>query len=237
MTRVMRCIPCVAFLALFAGRSSWAQESGGGATKENLDLPFDAIGDNEEEEEAPEIVSFYGQTLEADAFFYIIDRSGSMQDSGELAIAKREVIKNISEFSDRVQFGIFFFDRGLLKFPSSGQPAEANPGGKSSGISFVTSTQGGGGTCQQLALAAAIQMGSQSSSKRKVIVYLSDGAGTCSGADEGTYLRQTIASTSAQNWQRIQINTIGVLEMTALHEKFMKDLASTNGGSYTRITR
>jgi len=225
------------FLSLLGVHSVFAQE-GGGALKENLDLPFDAIGNNEDEEEAPEIVSFYGQTLEADAFFYIIDRSNTMQDQGELPIAKREVIKNISEFSDKVQFGVFFFDKGLLKYPGGGQPAEANPAGKSSAISWVNGTAGGGGTCQMPALSAALQMASQATAKRKVIVYLSDGGGTCpGGAEEPAYLRQTVASTSAQNWQRVQINTIGVLQMGQLQEKFMKDLASSNGGTYTRITR
>ena len=46
--------------------------------KENLDLPFDALGENEEEEDAPEVVNFYTVTLEGDGFFYIIDRSGTM---------------------------------------------------------------------------------------------------------------------------------------------------------------
>jgi hypothetical protein len=237
MHPMLRTVNGLLFLGMFGLRPTHAAD-GGGSLKENLDLPFDAIGDNEEEEEAPEIVSFYGQTLEADAFFYVIDRSGSMQNSGELAIAKRETIKNITEFSSEVQFGVFFFDKGVQKHPGSGQPAEANPGGKSGAISWVQGMAGGNGTCQQTALAAALQMASQATAKRKVIVYLSDGGGTCSGgADEATYLRQTITSTSAQNWQRVQINTIGVLELSTLGEKFMKDLAATNGGTYTRISR
>jgi len=235
MSRSVRLVGSAFLLSLVCAGWAFAQE--GGVAKENLDLPYDAIGLNEEEEDAPEVVSFYGQTLEGDGFFYIIDRSGTMQDSGELNIAKREVIKNVGEFSERVQFGIFFFDKGLLKFPTSGTPAEANPGMKSSAISYVQSTAGGGGTCGQAALSAALNMANQSSAKRKVIVYLSDGGGTCPGSDEEPYLRQTIAATSAQNWQRIQINTIGVLNLGQINEKFMKDLAASNGGTYTRITR
>ena len=93
--------------------------------KENLDLPFDAVGESESEEDAPEVVIFYGQQLEGDGFFYTIDRSGSMQDSGELGRAKQEVSRNVSEFSFRTQFGVVFFDSGLQRFPSSGRPVEA----------------------------------------------------------------------------------------------------------------
>ena len=93
-----------------------AQSLAGGALKANLDLPFDAglLNDDGEDEDAPEIITFYSQQYEGDGIFYAIDRSGSMQNSGELDIAKREVGKNIREFSNRVQFGIVFFDRGIM---------------------------------------------------------------------------------------------------------------------------
>jgi len=214
-----------------------AQSVGGAAIKENLDLPFDALGASEEEEDAPEIVTFYGTQLEGDGFFYVIDGSGTMRDRGELAIAKKEVIKNISEFSDRVQFGVVFFAHEIAKFPASGQPADASPGMKQSGINFVQSNQGSSGTCGQKAMAAILQMANQATSKRKVIVYLSDGGGTCdvnSAAEEAAYLQKQLALTTSQNYQRIQINTIGVLDLTPAGEAFMKQLASTNGGTYTR---
>lgn len=47
------------------------------ASKENLDLPFDAFGISEDEKEAPEVVFFYGQQYEGDGFFFCLDRSSS----------------------------------------------------------------------------------------------------------------------------------------------------------------
>ncbi len=237
---MLRWIQFAAFMMLLTSGTApavRAQATGGGLTKENLDLPYDAIGDAEEEEDAPEIVTFYGTNLEGDGFFYVIDRSSTMQDSGELSIAKREAIRNVTEFTEHVKFGIFFFDKSLVKFPGSGQAAEANPGMKSAGVNFIQSTPGGSGTCQIPALSAALLMANSCSSKRKVIVYLSDGGGTCNGADEAQYLQQALASTSAQNYNRIPINTIGVLTMPPLNEQFMRNLAATNGGTYTRINR
>ena len=75
--------------------------------KENLDLPFN-VGLVEKDR-----IHFYGSEYELDGIFYVIDRSGSMQDSGELDIAKREVVKNIRELSTDVEIGIVFFDRGI----------------------------------------------------------------------------------------------------------------------------
>jgi len=218
--------------------SAAAQElAGTAATKENLDLPFDAIGDNEEEEDAPEIVTFYGQQMEGDGIFYVIDKSWSMRDSGELDIAKREVTRNVQEFSARVQFALVFFDATPVKYPAGGMPAEANPGMKSAAISFIQAVTGNSGSCCQQGLAQGLRFANMATSKRKVMVYVGDGGGTCQGADEATYLRQTLGSITSQNYQRIQINCIGVLNPSALGVDFMKRLAATNGGNYTRITR
>src|SRR5262245_687158 len=204
MRQILTWVGCCLLCLVPVG--AWSQSLGGGAAvKENLDLPFDAIGENENEEEAPEIVSFYGTQLEGDGFFYVIDKSGSMQDSGELNIAKREVTRNITEFSDKVRFGIFFFSKDVVKFPQRGQAAAANPAMQASGTNFNQPAQSTTGSCPQAGLSAALLMASNCSSKRKVIVYLGDGGGTCPGSSEGEYLKQTLAAVAAQNWQRIQI--------------------------------
>lgn len=228
----------VAALVVLVASPAPAQDfGGGGATKENLDLPYDALGEESEEEDAPEVVTFYGEQLEGDGIFYVIDRSGSMGDRGELAIAKQELAKNIQEFSERVEFGIVFFDAGILKYPSSGMPAQANPGMKASAMSFVQSVQNGAGSCVQQGLATILRMANMATARRKVIVYLGDGRGHCQGGDETTYLKNALSSISAQNVQRVTINCIMVLDVSAIGEDFMKRLAAMNSGTYTVKTR
>jgi Mg-chelatase subunit ChlD len=230
MRSAPRLFALASFAAFLSTQSGWAQ------IKENLDLPFDALGQEEEEEEAPEIVNFYTTNLEGDGFFYVIDRSGSMQNSGELARAKSEVSKNISEFSSRVQFGIVFFDAGILKFPSSGQPAEANEAMKQAGKGWMNSVGGGSGSCCMQGILTGLQMANRAKARRKVVVYLGDGGGTCMGADENQYLAKALGTITAQNYQRVKINTIGVLEVTQVCESFLRKVAAANGGTYTRIS-
>src|ERR1041385_3427220 len=124
---------------------AFAQSSGGAATKANLDLPYDAAGSSDEDEEAPEVI-----------VFFCLDKSGSMKDSGKFGRLKQEVIKNITQFSDKVQFGIVFFDAGMSKFPASGRPADATPSLKAAGVAFVTSMQAGSGTCLKAALVTCL---------------------------------------------------------------------------------
>ena len=213
------------------------QTLGGGILKANLDLPFDAglLNDDTEDEDAPEIITFYSQQYEGDGIFYTIDRSGTMQDRGELTIAKREIRRNIIELSGRVQFGIVFFDRGIMKFPGNGRPTEADAAMKSSALSWLQSVQGGGGSCCQQGLVEALKFANASSSARKVVLYVGDGGGTCaaSGQGEDAYLQKTLAVVKSQNFQRAQVNAIGVLmQGRQRQEQFLKALAAGNGGTY-----
>jgi Mg-chelatase subunit ChlD len=229
--QVLGVIACLSFVS----NVSWAQEIGGGGNKANLDLPYDAGGDGTEEEDAPETILFYGQQYEGDGFFYTVDRSGSMQDSGELNRAKLEIVRNISEFSDRTEFGVNFFDGGIQKFPQGGKPASGSQ--KQAAIGWVHGTQGGSGSCCQLGLVTALQYANQSTAQRKVVVYVGDGGGTCHGQNEDSYLQQTMTVVTSQNYQRVQINTIGVLMQgrQPKHFNFLKQLAAANGGTYTTI--
>ena len=240
MNRLLRSLSILLFLCFSLGQTTLnAQTLAGGGLKPNLDLPFDAglFNDDTEDEDAPEIITFYSQQFEGDGIFYAIDRSGSMQNSGELDIAKREVSKNIREFSNRVQFGVVFFDRGIAKFPSGGRPTEANSAMKAAGLNWLQSIPGGGGSCVQQGLIEALKFANTSSASRKVVVYVGDGGGTCNGANEQTYLNQTLSVVKSQNYQRAQVNAVGVLQIGNIQDNFLRSLASGNGGTYTKIQR
>jgi hypothetical protein len=212
-----------------------ASGSGGTATKENLDLPFDALADSQDEEEAPEVIVFYGQQYEANFVAFCCDKSGSMNEGGKFQKLQREVIKNISQFSDKVQFGIAFFDASLTKFPNNGKPADANPAMKAGGLAYVMSSSPGHGTCSKAALEACLQFANQSSAKQKVILYLSDGRNTCNGADEASYSQQLLSDVASKNTQHVKINTI-CIATDDVGENFMRTLATQNGGKCSKVS-
>jgi len=220
--------------------TAFAQAGGGTgsvATKENLDLPFDAIGDSEDEEDAPEIIVFYGQQYEGDGIFFCCDKSSSMEGQ-KFAVLQKEVIKNVSSFSDKVQFGIVFFDAGLWKFPPSGRPAEANPAMKAAASSFVMSTATGHGTCAKAALVTALAFANQSTSKRRLIIHLSDGQNWCNGQDPSTYGPTVLTEVTAKNTSGVHINAICIGPAGGdVNEDWMRKLAAQNNGAYARIVQ
>ena len=217
----------------FGPATSLQAQEGGGGVKANLDLPFDAGGTNEEEEEAPEIVVFYGQQYEGDGIFFCCDKSGSMKEGTKFKKLQSEVTKNITAFSERVQFGMAFFDADLEKFPASGKPADASPAMKAAGIAYVMSQAADSGTCSKPALAACLTYAQQSTAKRKVIIYLSDGFQHCKGQDPAVYGREALAEVTQRNTARAQINAICI--GIDVDEAWMRKLAQQNGGSFARI--
>lgn len=236
MQSKLRMLVGLAVVALFVGQSAVVDGQSLGAVagrKENLDLPFDAgtFEGEDGEEDAPETIRFYGQQYEGDGVFFVIDRSGSMQDTGELKIAKKEVLRNISDFTNRVQFGIVFFDNGILKYPQGGRPAEANPAMKAGALNWVNSVSGGGGSCMSKGFVEVLKFANQSSADRRVVIYVGDGAGSCAGHVT------TLSIVKSQNYRRAQVNTIGVLDVSGENEQFMRRLAGSNAGSYTYVSR
>ena len=206
-------------------------------TKQNLDLPFDAGGTSEStDEEAPEVVVFYGQSFEGDGVFYCLDRSGSTAQ-GELNIEKRETVRNIMDFSPRVKFAVVFYSSDVMKFPSSGMPATATAGKKNAASAWVMSVVPGSGTCVQRGLFAALDFANRSTSKRNVVIYLGDGQTTCPGADHLAYAQRTLQEVRSRNSKNIQINAICVGAGSEVSEGFPRALAKMNEGQYSRITR
>lgn len=197
-------------------------------SKENLDLPYDAVGEGSEESDAPDIIIFYGQSYEGDGIFYVIDRSGSMQGSGELDIAKREVVRNITEFSSRIQFGIVFFDSNVLKYPSSGQPVDANSGNKQAAIGWVMGMPGGSGSAMSLGMFAGLEIANKASSDRRTLIYVGDGGG---------HSAALMGQIKGKNTGRAKINAVGVLDVSVDSRQFLQKMAQSNGGTYTEITR
>lgn len=181
-------------------------------------------------------MQFYGQWFEGDAIMYVVDRSGSMTDSGELDVAKREVIRNVSDFSAQSEFAIVFFDKLVISWPPGEKPVKADAGPKTAARSWVMSLSGGGGSCVKSGLLKGLSYADHSSKSRKVLIYVGDGGGTCVGMEKDYHVL-TLDRVRQVN-HGVQINAIGVLMKGRVSQReFLQKLARNNGGTYTEIVR
>jgi hypothetical protein len=209
-----------------------AQAGAGAATKQNLDLPFDAVGNQEEEEEAPEVIVFWNGQYEGDFFAFVVDKSSS--SAPVWTKIQSETAQIVRGFSERVQFGIVFFDATPVKFPPTGRPADANAAMKGAAQSMIMSTQTGHGSCYKEALIAALTFSQQSTAKRKQIIVLGDGEAYCNGVDVAQYSKETLSTVASRNTQRAHVNTIGYSGTGGINEEFLRALANQNNGSFRR---
>jgi hypothetical protein len=182
-------------------------------------------------------MDFYGQDFQADGVLYVVDRSSNMMDAGELAIAKREILRTIGGFPETVEFGIIFFDSGVAQFPPGGAPVRADAEAKLAATSFVQSIDWGQGSCCHVGLLAGLECANQSEAQRKVLIYVGNGGGTCTGSDEPEYLEETLAAVTSLNTHGVEIHCIGIVSPSTQGRHFMHRLAWDNGGSYTEIVR
>ena len=173
---------------------------------------------------------FFGHEFSADAVFFLIDKSGTMLDSGELTRAKNEVRKVVQAMPDGIRFSVIFFDANVFRFPASPEPAVASSETKASALNFINQIPGGAGTCGGSALHAALDFARLSGARRKLIFYLSDGGATCRGLDESEYWETTLEQVTLANSGLARIYTFAI-DSSTLGQSFLKDLAERNGGA------
>jgi hypothetical protein len=205
----------------------------GSATKENLDLPYNALGEGDEEELAPAIISFYGGTYEANSVVFCLDYSKSMRH-GHREIQTREIFKSIRDLSSGTKFDIVFYGAGVDLFRP--QLVKATKGNKVAALNDVSATPLSLGTCMGPAVRRALTLAKGSA--RAVVILAGDGKPTTcphtKGADKAAIRRQILAESATVNPGRsVTIHTIYVGDPSKRTEvEFMRKLSIVHGGTF-----
>ena len=219
-----RPIAMLLVLGLGLGAAGWAvaQTDGSGA-KRPLDLPSGGKGGDEDEEDAPETISFYGGEYEGDGFFWCLDKSCSMGWADDIGQLKAEMSTAISQLSDNSEFSIVAFSSGYIVW--SMVPKEANAGNRAAATAWVMALVADGNTCLAPAGVETIGIANQCDKDDKQILVLSDGEPNCPGPAE------TLSAMTSANWQHTPINTVYIASDSG-GITFMQQLAAMNGGTF-----
>jgi hypothetical protein len=185
--------------------------------------------------ECPPVLEYFGIEFQAGFVGFVIDRSGSQADRGELTRTKSVTIATIGTLPDGVQFGLSFVAGNRLTFPQDGAPATASPETRAAAIDFIESISGGVGQCATPGFLDVIEMAHGATTRAKEIFYVGDGSGTCPGQDEVFYLTEMERIVTAANDGFARIDTITTLPTGSLQMSHLQQLASENGGSYYEI--
>jgi len=238
MTRFLATRLSIVLLVTLGASFACAQDLGGqrvsAALKANLDLPYDALVErsSEDEEKAPQIVSFFGASYETEAIIFCLDRSSSMADAGGWEDLQRELARAVSELSEDTDFGLVFFGEDTKVYPESKKPARATEAEKKSALEFARALAPQSWTCLLPGLSDALTMAQASRKARRTVVLLSDGKPTCQGVNYFEYLDQVRAEARSRAGATITIHTIGT--GADVNDPFLSELARTHRGTYRR---
>lgn len=213
---------------------------GQGLSKANLDLPYNAGSASEDDEDAPEIVSFYGSMYEASAVVFCLDESRSMDSAGRWATQQKEVIRAISELSDAAQVGVVFYGDSSYAFRNNLVPA--NKANKAAIIQWVTGRQLSLGTCLGGGVVDSLRMLQRAATKYRAVIVAGDGRPTScpfvrgSGQDPRVAQQVLAESLAANPGLQVRIHTILVgSDVTDRDVDFMRKLAQLHRGTYRRV--
>ncbi len=213
-----------------------------GLSKANLDLPFNAGGSSEEDEEAPEIVSFYGSMYEASAVVFCLDESLSMRKAGRWETQQKEIIRAITELSDQAQVGLVFYGDRSYSFRKS--VVGANKATKAGMIQWVVGRQLSLGTCLGGGVVDSLRMLQGAAGKHKAVIVAGDGRPTScpfvrgSGQDPRVAQQVLMETLSANPGMQIKVHTILVgNNVTNRDIDFMRKLAQLHRGTFRRVAQ
>lgn len=223
-----RLLSLVVTLGVLLSAGGWilAQSDGQGRP---LDLPNGKVGkDEEDEENEPETIVFYGQEYEADAFFWCLDQSCSMGWGSPLPIQvlKQEVNQAINSLSSNAEFGLVSFSDSYSMWNPI--PQRANPANKGSAATWMMNLQVLGGTCLGPAGVATVNLSNQCRKRNKSVIIVGDGVPNCPACAQGN------TDITNANWQRTQINTLLIGSGSDAVSCF-QSLANLNGGQFTQV--
>ncbi|MFQ5654296.1 MAG: VWA domain-containing protein [Planctomycetota bacterium] len=230
---MVRVLSLLIVLGLTLGTCGWivaqSGDGSGSVTKRPLDLPSGGRGEEEDEEDAPETITFYGSEYEGDGFFWCLDKSCSMGWNGEINTLKQEVTQAVNSLSTRAEFSLVSFSGNTVVW--SPFPQKANPATKAAAIAWVQNISAGGWTCLAPAGVQTVNISNQSSKRRKQVLILSDGVPTCNGQNTQA---ECLANITAANWQGTPVNTLYISADDA-GINFMQQLAQMNNGTFTLV--
>lgn len=223
----MRTLSILIALGVLLSTSGWiVAQSGNGDLRRPLDLPSGGTGDDEDEEDAPETITFYGGEYEGDGFFWTLDKSCSMGWNGEIEELKQEFTQSVNSLSSQAEFSAVAFSSGHVVW--NPQPTRANPAAKAAAITWVQALNADGWTCLGPAAVETVQIANQCGKHNKRVLILSDGEPYCNGSNTAS---QCLADVSGANWQQLPVDTIYIATDNG-GIQFMQQLATMNGGTF-----
>ena len=199
-----------------------------------LDLPSGGKGPQEDAEDYPETIQFFGGEYEGDAFMFVIDTSGSMAADGKLESAQEELSQALMSLSGQAEFGIVAFSTNLNQF-SIVMKKSTEPN-KVAGVAWVNTLEPNGGTCIDIGTIHGLDILRTSLilPENRRLILLGDGAQGCEFFGEEAN-EEALANILLANWEEVSIDTLFIGEPWETALWLFENIASHNSGQFRMV--
>lgn len=188
-----------------------------------LDLPSGGRGLDTDEEDTPETIVFYGNQYEGNAFFWVLDRSGSMMLEGRMDGLKEEMVSAIDQLSTYAEFGMVSFSWDFDLF--SPLPVRAKHEQRIAAVEWIHQLTPSGPTFLLQATEECLALASMSHRDGRTMIIVGD------GEPSGPGIAETLEGIIAANVEMLPINTILVGD-SSLGFDFFNTLSGLTGGNF-----
>lgn len=222
-------------LGIAAFNAAVAEEPNSGV-KKPLDLPAGKAGTSEEEEDAPETISFWGSELEGDAFFWCFPAYSFCGDTSVFGTIKDEIAAGVNQLSRRVKFDLVAYNDQTYVWQR--RSVYATPSNKAGAIGWMDTLGTKESECLLDAGLTTIAICNATKKPNRVMIFMGGNAPACStsGSSGSTYATQCLNEITGANVRRVPINTVYVADVYTTGQQFWRDLAAANNGSFSEVT-
>ena len=201
--------------------------AGSGSTP--LDLPARGLADNEDDEDAPETITFYGSELEGQHFFFCFPAYSFCGVFETFISIKEEVAAAVMQMSPRVRFSAVAYNTETYVW--QWKLKRGTMANKASCIAWMDVLTTGGFECLLDAGLTSLQILNQDRHHRKaVLVCLGGNTPTCQSGGSG-YPEECLTQITGANIKRHRINTVYIDDVYVGKQAFWQELAAANNGT------
>lgn len=175
----------------------------------------------------PTTITFFGQSVTADGYYFCLDASSSMRGVASLERTKSEVRDALLQLAPTDQFGVVAFGAHFQSFDSTALPATA--ANVQAAIIWLDTVSNLGTSCGGAGGVAAVALAHQGTTSQRRLLVVSDGGWNCPGG--ATEVPQITNS----NWSLIPIDAFHVGTGGANGSLLLQNLANANGGHFTAV--
>lgn len=199
-----------------------------------LDLPAGGAGNDDDEEDVPEAINFYGGEFEGDVFVFILPAYGFCGETEVFDMIRQEVSQTLNQLSVAVDFTVIAYNSTTYIWRP--ECCTASLMHKASAQAWLGTLAPIDNHCLLDAALAGLGLAQQAPGVHKQIIICGAREPYCNGNSGGTYGDICLESITAANFENLPINTVYFTSSFYSGEAdFYINLAAMNGGTFRQV--